>query len=40
LTELEVHYEDAEECILEEGMVEYNSFIDWKTHASANLDGD
>jgi hypothetical protein len=40
LTELEVHYADAEEGILEEGMVEYNSFIDWKTHTSVNLDGD
>jgi hypothetical protein len=40
LTELEVHYADAEESILEEDMVEYNSFVDWKTHASVNLDRD
>ncbi len=40
LSELEVHYVDAEEGIEEKDMVDYNSFIDWKTHASVNLDGD
>jgi hypothetical protein len=40
LTELEVHYADAEEGIEDGDLVEYNSFIDWKTHASVNLDGD
>jgi hypothetical protein len=40
LTELEMHYTDAEEVIEDGDMVDYNSFIDWKTHASVNLDGD
>ncbi len=39
LTELEAHYVDAEEGIEEKDMVDYNSFIDWKTHASVNLNG-
>ncbi len=40
LTELEVHYVEAEIGIENGEMVDYNSFIDWKTHASVNLDGD
>ena len=40
LTELEVHYADAEEGIEDGDIVDYNSFIDWKTRASINLNGD
>ena len=40
LTELEVHYADAEEGVEDGDMVDYNSFKDWKTRASINLNGD
>jgi hypothetical protein len=40
LTELKVHYVDAEGGIEDGDLVDYNSFIDWKTHASVNLDAD
>ena len=39
LTELEVHYVDTEEGIQNGDLVDYNSFIGWKTHASVNLVG-
>ncbi len=40
LTELEVHYADAEGGIEDGDMVDYNSFLDLKNYSSINLDGD
>ncbi len=40
LTEIEVYYVDAEGGIEDGDFVDYNSFVEWKTYASVNLDGD
>ena len=40
LTELEVHYADAEEGTDDGDLVDYNSFVDLKNYASVNYDGD
>ena len=40
LTELEVHYVDAEEGNEDGDLVDYNSFVDLKNYASVNYDGD
>jgi len=40
LTELEEHYVDAEEGMLEKDTVNYNSIIDLNSYASVNFDAD
>jgi hypothetical protein len=40
LTELEEHYVEAEEGILEKDTVNYNSIIDLNSYASVNFDVD
>ena len=40
LSEIEVHYEDAEAIVEDADLVDYNSVVDWKKESAVNFDVD